>query len=138
MTRAADEPTGYRQLADLLRRQIVGGDPAPGQRLPSEVDLQQRYGLGRHTVRRAIALLRAEGLVVVQHGYGAVVAEQVEKRQVAVPAGTVVTARMPTPAERDEWGIPDGVPMLVGRSAVGETVQCVPADRFEIVVGTQE
>ncbi len=37
----------YRQLADLLRDDILSGRLRPGQPLPSEVTLQQRYGLAR-------------------------------------------------------------------------------------------
>lgn len=133
MTLPGPAPRGYRELADLLRRQIHDGTYPPGQRIPPETSLQETYGLARHTVRAAVKVLRDEGLVVVVRGYGAVVAERIEKEQVVVPAGTVVSARMPTLAERDEWGLPEGVAMLVGRSAIGETAYELPADRYEFV-----
>jgi GntR family transcriptional regulator len=46
---------------------------APGERLPSEHDLAARYGTSRPTVRRAIARLKAEGLIVTEQGRGAFV-----------------------------------------------------------------
>lgn len=53
--------TPYRQLAGILRAGIARGDWAPGQRIASESDLVQEYGLARSTVRRAIAVLVEEG-----------------------------------------------------------------------------
>jgi DNA-binding GntR family transcriptional regulator len=43
--------------------------------MPSEKDLHDEFGLARETVRRAIALLRQEGLVEVRQGHGTFVAE---------------------------------------------------------------
>lgn len=63
----------YKQLADTLRDAIAAGEYPPGSLLPSEAALGQRYGLSRPTIRNAITALRAEGLVIVQHGRGTVV-----------------------------------------------------------------
>jgi GntR family transcriptional regulator len=60
----------YRQLADQLRSQIRSGEYAPGARLQSERELSDRHGTSRVTVRQAIAELRAEGLIVAEHGRG--------------------------------------------------------------------
>ena len=43
--------------------------------MPSEKDLHDEFGLARETVRRALAVLRAEGLIDVRHGHGTFVAE---------------------------------------------------------------
>ena len=53
----------YRQLADILRKQIERRELGHLDMLPSEKTLVQTYGVGRDTVRSAIALLRDEGLV---------------------------------------------------------------------------
>lgn len=66
--------TPYRQLAEILRARIARGDWAPGRRIASETDLVQQYGLARTTVRRSIALLREEGVVVVVPQRGTFVA----------------------------------------------------------------
>lgn len=60
----------YEALADRLRRQITRGTITPGSRLPSETELQREHGLSRDTVRRALALLAREGLVVSGQGRG--------------------------------------------------------------------
>jgi len=43
--------------------------------MPSEKDLHDEFGLARETIRRALAVLRAEGLVEVRHGHGTYVIE---------------------------------------------------------------
>jgi DNA-binding GntR family transcriptional regulator len=60
----------YQRIAAELRGQIERGTYAPGGRLPSEASLGRRYGVSRETVRRALAQLRAAGLVSVVHGKG--------------------------------------------------------------------
>jgi GntR family transcriptional regulator len=53
----------YVQLADILRDDIKSGRLAVGEPVPSETYLQQQHGLSRVTVRKAMALLREQGLV---------------------------------------------------------------------------
>jgi GntR family transcriptional regulator len=65
----------YRQVADALRNAIKRGDYPPGSALPSQPDLARQYNLNQTSINRAIALLRAEGLVRVEHGRGAFVQE---------------------------------------------------------------
>lgn len=56
-------PPKYRQIADELRRTIVGGHLRPGDRLPPETQLMETYAVSRNTVRLATALLINEGLI---------------------------------------------------------------------------
>jgi GntR family transcriptional regulator len=60
----------YQQIADELRVRIRGGDPAPGRLLPSEADLSREHDASRVTVRRALEVLRDEGLVDSRQGFG--------------------------------------------------------------------
>lgn len=60
----------YRQLLQLLRRQILAGELSPGAQLPTEEVLMERHGLSRGTVRKAIEQLAAEGLVYTAQGSG--------------------------------------------------------------------
>ncbi len=60
----------YVQLADLLREQILSGQIRVGDKLPSETEMVRAYGLGRLTVRDALAILANEGLIEKQHGRG--------------------------------------------------------------------
>jgi GntR family transcriptional regulator len=66
---AEDQPAGrrapYRQIAAWLRARIEAGEFRPGvDPLPSEKDLQELFEVARDTARRAVAVLRDEGLVV--------------------------------------------------------------------------
>jgi DNA-binding GntR family transcriptional regulator len=73
------EGAAYRQLAGILRERIRHGALPPGRRMPSEKDLHDEFGLARETVRRALGLLRAEGLIHVRQGRGTFVAEPPER-----------------------------------------------------------
>jgi GntR family phosphonate transport system transcriptional regulator len=59
----------YSQIAKQLREEIASFFE-PGQCLPSENELAQRFGVNRHTVRRAVDELIAEGLLERRHGKG--------------------------------------------------------------------
>jgi DNA-binding GntR family transcriptional regulator len=67
--RTSYEPA-YAQLVGLLRRQIAAGVFRPGDRLPSEAQLCERYGVSPMTVRRAINILVAQGVVIAEQGRG--------------------------------------------------------------------
>ncbi|GIH69409.1 GntR family transcriptional regulator [Sphaerimonospora thailandensis] len=60
----------YQQLAAILRAQILSGELAPGQAIPSEPAMVRQYGIARTTARRAIRELKAEGLVYTIPGEG--------------------------------------------------------------------
>ncbi len=64
----------YRQLAELLRTQIADGTLPPNRPIPTEQRLMHEHELGRDTVRKAIAILREEGLVIAIRGRGTFVA----------------------------------------------------------------
>ncbi len=63
----------YQHIAEDLAQAIRRGEYKPGEPLPTEQQLMERYGYSRPTVRQAMALLRAEGLVDVEHGRGSFV-----------------------------------------------------------------
>jgi DNA-binding GntR family transcriptional regulator len=71
----AGEPV-WRQLTAILRDQITSGQIAPGKLLPSARTLSQTYEVSDGTVKRAIAALRAEGLVKSVPGRGTYAAER--------------------------------------------------------------
>ena len=55
--------TGYRELAAVLREAIQRGDYPEGATLPKQEELAAQYGININTVRKAVAVLEAEGLV---------------------------------------------------------------------------
>jgi DNA-binding GntR family transcriptional regulator len=64
----------YLQLAALIRGQIESGELAPGQQLPSALALSERYQVSAPTVKKALGVLKAEGLIMGVAGYGTFVA----------------------------------------------------------------
>lgn len=58
----------YEKLAAKLRMAITSGEFGSGDRLPSEESLAGTYGVSRGTVRQALAVLRANGLVTSRRG----------------------------------------------------------------------
>lgn len=68
-----------QQIALRLRAAILGGKLAPGERLPSQHDLADRYGVARETVKRALELLRRERLIITRQGSGSYVRAQTQR-----------------------------------------------------------
>ena len=68
----------YRQIAEDLREQIESGRLEPGQQLLTEIELRERYGASRNTVRDAIKLLTALGLVETRPGQGTFVPKKID------------------------------------------------------------
>jgi GntR family phosphonate transport system transcriptional regulator len=67
----------WRQISQTLHSDISSGGYQPGEKMPTEVMLSRRFGVNRHTVRRAISDLVDQGLVRVEQGRGTFVAEDV-------------------------------------------------------------
>jgi GntR family phosphonate transport system transcriptional regulator len=95
----------WRQIETDLTVEIRSGLIAPGEKLPSENEFSQRYGVNRHTVRVALAKLARDGLVTAVQGKGVFVSEngpveyllnrdakwsQVENQLQATPGGMLI------------------------------------------------
>lgn len=63
----------YVQIADDLAARVRDGTYPVGSRLPSEAELAETYGVAKMTVRRALDVLREQGLIKTLHGRGSVV-----------------------------------------------------------------
>jgi DNA-binding GntR family transcriptional regulator len=96
----------YFQIAENLKQAIMDGTLKPGERLDNELDLTERLGVSRPTVRQAVQRLVDQGLVVRRRGLGTVVVAPRIFRSVALtslyddlsatgrhPATTVLAAR---------------------------------------------
>lgn len=74
----------YERVAGEIVEQVRSGPLGPGDRLPSERAMAQQLGVGRSTVREAIAALQLEGVVETRRGAGSIVAadaiERLERR----------------------------------------------------------
>jgi len=60
----------YQQVAATIERAIAQGQYQPGQRLASERDLAEEFGVSRPTVRRAVIALEMRGLLESRQGSG--------------------------------------------------------------------
>lgn len=70
----------YRQVRDRLIRRLVDGVWAPGEPLPSEIQLAGELGVSQGTVRKALDAMAAENLVVRRQGRGTFVTRHDEER----------------------------------------------------------
>lgn len=83
-----------QQIADELRRLIVSGELSEGDSLGHEPDLVERFGVSRPSLREALRILEAEGLISVVRGVlGGVVVHEPDKRMTARTAALVLQAR---------------------------------------------
>ena len=97
---AAKNPKGPRlrekpqQIADELRAMIVSGKLTEGESLGREPDLVERFGVSRPSLREALRILEAEGLITVVRGvYGGVIVHEPNQRMTARTASLVLRAR---------------------------------------------
>lgn len=119
--------TGYRELAAILRAAILRGDYPPDTTLPKQAEIAARHGVNLGTVRKAVDLLEAQGLVTAVRRRGTVV-------RVRPPMRRLGTDRY----AKSKWKFSNLVAFGADREAVGrswnptdqtQTVRRVPADQ---------
>ena len=136
-----------RQVADAIRADIAAGRYRPEAWLPSESQLAQMYAVGRDTVRDALAVLRAEGLITTVRKRGSLVVGKAAREPYHVPLGARVVTRMPTPEERRELaapeelrefgGVPEGVPVFEVIPGPRKHRKVLRGDRIELIFDDQ-
>jgi GntR family transcriptional regulator, phosphonate transport system regulatory protein len=67
----------WRQISETLLGEIREGVLKSGEQLPADTAIAERFGVNRHTVRRAVGHLESEGFVRVERGRGTFVVEDV-------------------------------------------------------------
>ncbi|MDN3352335.1 GntR family transcriptional regulator [Actinomadura sp. DC4] len=117
----------YFQLAEQLETAIVDGTLIPGSRLENEVQLADRCGLSRPTVRQAIQHLVDKGLLVRKRGVGTQVVQAQVRRTIELTSlyddlaaaqrspRTKVLELVTVPAGDDiakDLGVPPGTPVI--------------------------
>lgn len=70
-------PAVWKQIEEWLVAELSSGKYPPGVRLPTERELISRFGVGRHTLRQAMATLETKGLVRIEQGRGTFVHDQI-------------------------------------------------------------
>lgn len=114
----------WKSIADTLRQEVAQGLYPPGSRLPTEVELSARFGVNRHTVRRALADLSEGGVVHARRGAGVFVTarptdyplgRRVRFHQNVMASGrtpsrrlTRLETRAPTGVEAEALGLVEG------------------------------
>jgi GntR family transcriptional regulator len=73
----------YLEIAEYLRRRVAAG--RTGDRLPSDADLCERFGVSRMTARQAVQLLANERLLVRRRGDGTFIAARTAARTLGSP-----------------------------------------------------
>src|SRR3954451_22407631 len=106
----ADRPL-YKQVADLIRAKIENGELAPGKRLPTQKVYVEENGVSLETVKRAMVVLRREGLMISDR-HGSRVRPPTPREIVSLDHGTI-SARVPTEHERRHLGIAEGIPLII-------------------------
>lgn len=93
------EPIVRRKLSDevfvRLKRMITSGELKPGDEMPSERELMERFGVGRPAIREAMQSLSSMGLVAISHGERAKVLQLTAQsifRQVDVAAKIMIAS----------------------------------------------
>ncbi len=124
------------QFVDMLRR----GDLIPGDRLPPERELAERFGVGRNSIREALRELNMLGLVASRHGEGTFVGTP-DPRRLMAPFRSVIELSAPTADSIMEFRIAfePGVAALAARNLTDDAEKELAAAlaAFEGALGSQ-
>lgn len=102
------QPARYELIADYLRALIE--QSKPGDRLPSDADLCERFDVSRMTARHAVQIVAAEGLIERRRGAGTFVRAQPVERDLGSPLSFSEAMRsrgMTATSETLSWGSVD-------------------------------
>lgn len=88
LTTSEDSGPKYKQIYAQLRRALLTGEYAPGDKLPSENELVEEFGASRPTVSRALGQLEVDGLVERRAGSGTFV--RIQNRQEGFVFGLLI------------------------------------------------
>lgn len=131
MTRAASSgptaraaaPTATASVADALARVILG-EMSPGDSLPSEGSLAERFAVSRLTVREAVKMLAGRGLLDVGRGRRAMVVE---------PTGIAFSDYLFTVIQRDPKGLYDLIELRLSLEVQSATLAAKRVTRAGLV-----
>lgn len=97
-------PARYEQIADYLRSLVAAA--APGERLPSEAELCERFEVSRMTARQAVQLVASEGAIERRRGAGTFVRSRPVPRDLGSPlsfSGSMRARGMTASSETLHW-----------------------------------
>jgi GntR family transcriptional regulator, transcriptional repressor for pyruvate dehydrogenase complex len=73
---AIRRPSVVEDIIEKFKQDLIHGELHPGQRLPSEGELAQQFGVGRGAIRESMKMLAAMGVVDIQRGDGTYVVDK--------------------------------------------------------------
>lgn len=103
-------------VAESLSQKIHEGEFTPGEKLPTEAELCEKYGVSRTVVREALARLRSAGLAIPRQGKGVFVSEAPPAHSFTIPAEALRT-------------LPETIALLELRLSVEVESACLCAER---------
>jgi GntR family phosphonate transport system transcriptional regulator len=151
----------WRQIRQIIESEIMDGVYQAGDRLPTEYALAKRFGVNRHTVRRALGALEEAGTIRIEQGRGTFVQENVIdyrvgartrfsenlSRQSRIPSGRLLqamTVNAPADVAR-ELHVEIGAPVILLETlgeADGRRISVArhffPAERFPALIEAYE
>lgn len=74
-----EQPTIAQKIVDQICQAIADGRYRPGDQLPTEMELAQMFNVGRNSVREAIKILEAYGLLEIRRAEGTFVTQGISK-----------------------------------------------------------
>lgn len=143
----------WKTIAAALTDEIAAGIYPAGEKLPTEAQMATRFGVNRHTVRRALAEMAEAGLLYARRGAGVFVAtvptDYPLGRRVRFHQNVLDTGRTPsrlilrietlpaTPKQSEALGLPAGVAVhlieglsLADGLPLARFISVFPAQRF--------
>lgn len=132
-------------IRDELEQEILDGRLGPGDKLPTEPELVERFQVGRHSVRRAVAELAREGKVIIEQGRGTFVetaqiltysiGKRTRLRRNVAPQGFDVTSVLLSAEEIEAKGRIKQALQLPKGALVIKSTRCSYADGVPIAFG---
>lgn len=80
LTSEKEKISAVDYVVDCITNEIISGDLRPGDRIPTEPELSQKYGVGRNSVREAIKQLQAFGILYIKRADGTYVTDSYNER----------------------------------------------------------
>lgn len=108
-------------VADQIRNEIKSNAYAIGDRLPTEKELTETYGVSRPIVREAIGVLKRDGLIASRQGLGAFVVDNAE-----------AAFRMKSPAQNDTEEIANVIELLMAFEATATALAATRRSEAEL------
>jgi len=126
----------YSKIFNLLRKQILDGSFAVGQKVPSELEFSEQFGVSRITTRHALHLLQEQGLIERHPGRGTFVRGAKPKKVPILSGDFTGSIRAETPnLQRELLGFDNIVPPAHIRQLLGllKSERCFFGQRIDIL-----